>query len=92
MLTGIKHPLVFVVLISADVMENFYCLLSLYLRLRGTRNKISPVQDHAEDENHTQLHSKSLTKRTSSVYKLLDNVEPDNKGTIFNKYFLYNRI
>ena len=82
MLTGIKHPLVFVVLVSADVMENFYCLLSLYLRLRGSRNKISPVQYHDEDENRTGLHSKSLTKRTSSLYKLLDKVEPDNKGTI----------
>jgi hypothetical protein len=82
MLTGIKHPIVFVVLVTADVMENLYCLLSLYLRLRGSRNKISPLDDH-NNENDTEHHLKSLTKRTSSVYKLLNDMDDrETQGTI----------
>ena len=79
MLTGIKHPIVFVVLVTADVMENLYCLLSLYLRLRGSRNKIAPLDDHNNDTEH---HLKSLAKRTSSVYKLLNDLnDRETQGT-----------
>ena len=80
MLTGIKHPIVFVVLVTADVMENLYCLLSLYLRLRSSRNKIVPLDDH---NNENDKHLKSLTKRTSSVYKLLHDMDDrETQGTI----------
>ena len=71
MITSIKHPLVFVTLVLADVFENAFCLWSL------SRSKAS--QQHCCTNRRRRLLSKhtksthekkSLTKRSSSVFSL----------------------
>ena len=65
MITSIKHPLVFVTLVLADVFENAFCLWSLS-RSKTSRSTIVPVE-----EDSTSTHGKkSLTKRSSSVFAL----------------------
>jgi len=82
MMTSINHPLVLVVLILADVLENYYCLYSLHRMVSSIKcNKIFPdvsestVRDGCGIANKKR---KSLTKRTSSVYKLVQDL--DNKS------------
>jgi len=67
MITSIKHPLVFVTLVLADVFENAFCLWSLS-RSKSSSNAIVPV-DSTTHKNNTH-HKKSLTKRSSSVFSL----------------------
>jgi hypothetical protein len=67
MITSIKHPLVFVTLVLADVFENAFCLWSL------SRSKLSSnaiVPDDSTTHRHNTHHKKSLTKRSSSVFSL----------------------
>jgi hypothetical protein len=67
MITSIKHPLVFVTLVLADVFENAFCLWSLS-RSKSSSNAIVPVDSTIH--RHNTLHKKSLTKRSSSVFSL----------------------
>ena len=79
MLTNIQHVAVFLVLIIADVSENVYCIFSLYHRLRLSR-KIVPLD---EDCDESKQNTNTLTKRTSSVYKLIETLDKKrDKGTI----------
>ena len=85
MLTNIQHFAVFVVLIIADVGENFYCIFSLYHRLRFS-GKIMPLDEDC-DETETKKSKDSTTnvrtERTSSVFKLIENIdEKHDEGTI----------
>ena len=65
MITSIKHPLVFVTLVLADVFENAFCLWSLS-RSKSSRNTVVPV-DESDASSHGQSNheKKSLTKRSS---------------------------
>ena len=81
MLTSIKHPLVYSILILADVGENAFCLYSLYRII--SKNKIVPalVGDSGVVEKQT------LTKRTSSVYKVISTINDattprERQGTV----------
>ena len=68
MITSIKHPLVFVTLVLADVFENAFCLWSLS-RSKASSSAVVPVeQDYLG--NTTSTHKKSLTKRSSSLLSL----------------------
>ena len=67
MITSIKHPLVFVTLVLADVFENAFCLWSLS-RSKSSSNAIVPVD--STTHRHNTHHKKSLTKRSSSVFSL----------------------
>jgi hypothetical protein len=67
MITSIKHPLVFVTLVLADVFENAFCLWSLS-RSKPSSNVIVPVD--STTHRHNTHHKKSLTKRSSSVFSL----------------------
>ena len=67
MLTNIKHPIVFVTLIMADILENAFCLWSLY-RSRA-KQRVVPVGDD-ETSTDIEIPKQTLTKRTSSVYSL----------------------
>ena len=67
MLTNIKHPIVFVTLIMADILENAFCLWSLY-RSRA-KQRVVPVGDD-ETSTDIEITKQILTKRTSSVYSL----------------------
>jgi hypothetical protein len=67
MITSIKHPLVFVTLVLADVFENAFCLWSLS-RSKTSSNVVVPVD--STTHKHNTHHKKSLTKRSSSVFSL----------------------
>ena len=80
MMTSINHPLVLVVLILADVLENCFCLYSLNRMVRSLRsNKIVPEDMATETSEENKIieakKRKSLTKRTSSVYKLVQDLD-----------------
>ena len=82
MLTNIQHVAVFLVLIIADVSENIYCIFSLYHRLRLSR-KIVPIDEDCDDTNESKQSANTLTKRTSSVLKLIETLdEKRDEGTI----------
>ena len=70
MLTSIKHPLVFVTLVLADVCENAFCLYSLYQTVRKTR--VVPMND---DTGVNDKRSLALEKRSSSVYNAIENMK-----------------
>ena len=76
MITSIKHPLVFVSLVMSDVLENAFCMWSL---AKGANSKrISPEDDEAEN----LLSSRSLTRRSSTMFSLLTNKSNlSDKGT-----------
>ncbi len=70
MITSIKHPLVFVTLVLADVFENAFCLWSLN-RSKVSSNSVVPIEEHNASTQETSTHEKkSLTKRSSSVVAL----------------------
>ena len=77
MITSIKHPLVFVTLVFADVFENMFCFWSLS-RSKSSTNVVVPV-DSITHGNHT-LHKKSLTKRSSSVLSLAKDLREVKDG------------
>ena len=82
MLTNIQHVAVFLVLIIADVSENVYCIFSLYHRLRLSR-KIVPLDEDCDDTSESKQITNTLTKRTSSVFELIDNLDKKrDEGTI----------
>ena len=82
MLTNIQHIAVFVVLIIADVGENVFCIFSLYHRLRLSR-KVVPLDEDCDDASELKQSTNTLTKRTSSVLKLIETLdEKRDKGTI----------
>ena len=75
MMTSINHPLVLVVLILADVLENIFCLYSLHRMVRSLRsNKIVPVIETKK--------RKSQSKRTSSVYSLIQDLNQKSSEEI----------
>jgi hypothetical protein len=78
MITSIKHPLVFVTLVLADVFENAFCLWSLS-RSKSSSNVIVPT------ENKPSTHKISLTKRSSSLVSLAKDLrevkDESSKGT-----------
>ena len=70
MITSIKHPLVFVTLVLADVFENAFCLWSLS-RSKASRSTVVPIEeDDASTHTKSTHEKKSLTKRSSSVFSL----------------------
>ena len=80
MMTSINHPLVLVVLILADVLENCFCLYSLNRMVRSLRsNKVVPevniIEPSKENEIIEAKKRKSLIKRTSSVYNLVQDLD-----------------
>lgn len=84
MMTSINHPLVLVVLILADVLENCFCLYSLHRMVRSLHsNKIVPEERITEPSKETDIiegnKRRLLTERSSSVYKLIRNL--DKKST-----------
>ena len=78
MMTSINHPLVLVILILADVLENCYCLYSLRRMVSSIKsNKVVPVDSESvvRDDCEITTKRKSLTKRTSSVYNLVQDLD-----------------
>ena len=76
-MTSISHPLIFGILVLCDVLENAFCLWSLHRTMSGlsTRsNKIAPEQKE-EDENVLYSNRKTLTKRSTSVYNLMKDLD-----------------
>ena len=74
---GISHPLIFIMLILCDILENAFCLWSLHRTIRGvsTRtNKIVPEHKEADEDTSYDLR-KTLTKRSSSVYSLMKDLD-----------------
>jgi hypothetical protein len=73
MMTSISHPLIFGMLILCDMVENVFCLWSLHRTINGEKrsNKIVPQND----EQNESSHRKTLTKRASSVYSLLRDLD-----------------
>jgi hypothetical protein len=81
MMTSINHPLVLVILVLADVLENCYCLYSLRRMVSSIKsNKVVPEDSEStvRDNSEITTNRKSLTKRTSSVYNLVQDI--DNKS------------
>jgi len=72
MLSNIKHPIVFAVLVLADVCENIYCLWSL-VRI-GVKNRVHPISSDDTDIIQPQ-NRQHLTKRTSSVYAMIQELK-----------------
>jgi hypothetical protein len=78
MITSIKHPLVFVSLVTSDVLENSFCLWSLARNTKRSSNRVSP----ADDEEEGVQRKKSLTRRSSNVVSLVMNKDDvSDKGT-----------
>ena len=79
MMTSINHPLVLVILILADVLENCYCLYSLRRMVSSSikSNKVVPEDSESvvRDDCEITTKRKSFTKRTSSVYNLVQNLD-----------------
>jgi hypothetical protein len=78
MMTSINHPLVLVTLILADVSENCFCLYSLRRMVSFIHsNKIVPEESELTvgDDSEITTKRKSLTKRTSSVYNLVQDLD-----------------
>ena len=78
MMTSISHPLIFIMLILCDIFENAFCLWSLHRTIGGVSkrsNKIVP--EHKQDEENGSSHEKrkTLTKRSSSVYSLMKDLD-----------------
>ena len=71
MITSIKHPLVFVTLVLADVFENAFCLWSLSRSKASRSSTVVPIEEDGTSTNTKSSHEKkSLTKRSSSVFAL----------------------
>ena len=71
MITSIKHPLVFVTLVLADVFENAFCLRSLSRSKVSQSSTVVPIEEHdASTQTKSAHNKKSLTKRSSSVFTL----------------------
>ena len=78
MMTSINHPLVLVILILADVLENCYCLYSLRRMVSSIKsNKVVPIDSESvvRDDCEITTKRKSFTKRTSSVYNLVQDLD-----------------
>ena len=78
MMTSIDHPLVLIILILADVLENCYCLYLLRRIVSSIKsNKVVPEDSEfvVRDNREITTKRKSLTKRTSSVYNLVQDVD-----------------
>jgi hypothetical protein len=79
MMTSTNHPLVLVILILADVLENCYCLYSLRRMVSSMKsNKVAPKDSGSvvrDDDNTITTKRESLTKRTSSVYNLVQDLD-----------------
>jgi hypothetical protein len=73
MMTSISHPLIFGMLVLCDVVENTYCLWSLYqtMNIAKNNNKIVPQ----EDDDELSSRRKTLTIRSSSVYNLVRDLD-----------------
>jgi len=69
MITSIKHPLVFVTLVLADVFENAFCLWSLS-RSKSSSNVVVPVDSSTLHSRNTHYNKKSYTKRSSYLISL----------------------
>jgi len=87
MITSIKHPLVFVTLVLADVCENAFCLWSLS-RSKSHDNIIVPIDDNSSSVEKT---TKSLTKRSSSVYALTRDQNTSEGTALFIAAILLQR-
>jgi len=68
MLTNVKHPIVFVTLVTADILENAYCLWSLHRS--HTMQRVAPLDENENVSEVRELSETILPKRTSSVYQL----------------------
>ena len=80
MITSIKHPLVFVTLVLADVFENVFCLWSLR-HSKTPSNVVIPVDGDESSSTHKSTSTKSLTKRSSSVYSLMKDLrDPEDES------------
>ena len=78
MMTSISHPLIFVMLILCDIFENAFCLWSLHQTINGvskTSNKIVPEHKKGDENGSSHEKRKSLTKRSSSVYSLMKDLD-----------------
>jgi len=84
MITSIKHPIIFLMLVFADVAENAFCIWSLYhlLRVRDDNVVVPFESSDVDDDNdktqdnynnivHDDLPVEPPASRTSSVYKLM---------------------
>ena len=74
MITNVKSPFVFAVLLLADVVENAFCFYSLLKTKMSVSGRIAPTKE-VEENVETR---KSLTKRSSSVYPLIQDL---NRGS-----------
>jgi len=77
MMTSINHPLVFAIFVLADFLENCFCLYSLHRMVSSIKsNKIVPEvsESTVRDNSEITTRRKSLTKRTSSVYNLVQDL------------------
>jgi len=71
MMTNISHPLIFAMLVLCDVMENAFCLWCLHRTMNMAKsNKVLP-----RDYSIVVSSRKTLTKRSSSVYNLVRDLD-----------------
>ena len=90
MISNIEHPVVFASLIVSDVLENAYCLWSLFRTSRQQQNtkKIAPMKEEGDvtetkaSHQDEQQPEKISLRRTSSIFSLIhDKKATSNKGT-----------
>ena len=78
MMTSISHPLIFIMLILCDILENAFCLWSLHRtinRVSKRSNKIVPEYKRGDKNGSSHEIRKTLIKRSSSVYSLMKDLD-----------------
>ena len=91
MITSVKHPLVFMTFVVADIFENVFCLWSLCRVTNYSSSRTSSMvyptdDDDDDDDDRWKKHQrKSLERRSTSVYKLANEMKDqspeERKGT-----------
>ena len=74
MITSIKHPVIFVTLVFADVFENVFCLWSLSRSKSSSSSSVVPIENESSTSQRN-TYKKSLTKRSSSVFSLAKDLQ-----------------
>ena len=80
MITSIKHPLVFITLVLADVFENAFCLWSLS-RSKASSSTVAPVEHDSSSTCRNANERLSFTKRSSSILSLSRDLRNVNDGS-----------
>eukprot|EP00940_MAST-03C_sp_MAST-3C-sp2_P002698 g2698.t1 len=89
MISNVKHPIVFIVLVLFDVGENLYCLWSLWrVAARRSGVKVSPATQVAKGNSRLRRRSKTLEKRSTTLRNVMRALTDDDSDQNGTRYFI----